>query len=227
MLAACRLAGQSALEGTMGLVDREKLEPLVHRLASVVDVGRVRLGAVCEHAQEVGERRVAVLRHEARHIEATALAARFADDGERRRANVGQKHRTAAGHGRTIARHIGKLMDKGLTELASGQSAKRQGVRPSEPVDALRAAGVYLRCLRCPRGGRAVKHPITALIAGGVLALALFGSAAAGPLDEGYAAYQRGDYAEALRMWRQLGDQGLAGAQFDLGFMYAMAVACR
>ena len=22
-------------------------------------------------------------------------------------------------------------------------------------------------------------------------------------------------------MWRQLGDQGLAGAQFDLGFMYA------
>ena len=75
----------------MGVVDMEKLEPLVHRLASVVDVGRVRLGAVREHAQEVGERRVAVLRHEARHIEATALAARFAHDGERRRAKVGQK----------------------------------------------------------------------------------------------------------------------------------------
>jgi hypothetical protein len=37
-------------------------------------------------------------------------------------------------------------------------------------VDAVRAASVYLRRVRCPRGGRAVKQPITALIAGGILA---------------------------------------------------------
>ena len=38
------------------------------------------------------------------------------------------------------------------------------------------------------------------LLVGGVLALALFGAAAAGPLEDGQAAYQRGDYAEAVRL---------------------------
>ncbi len=38
--------------------------------------------------------------------------------------------------------------------------------------------------------------------------------------DEGMAAYQRGDYATALRDWRPLAEQGNANAQFFLGLMY-------
>ncbi len=43
------------------------------------------------------------------------------------------------------------------------------------------------------RSGRAVKQRIKTLFAGGVLALALFGFAAAGPLEDGVAAHQKGD----------------------------------
>ncbi len=39
--------------------------------------------------------------------------------------------------------------------------------------------------------------------------------------DEGVAAYQRGDYATALREWRPLAEQGDAKAQFNLGIMYS------
>ena len=38
--------------------------------------------------------------------------------------------------------------------------------------------------------------------------------------DEGVAAYDRGDYATALRDWRPLAEQGNANAQFFLGLMY-------
>ncbi len=38
--------------------------------------------------------------------------------------------------------------------------------------------------------------------------------------DEGMAAYQRGDYATALREWRPLAEQGNAEAQYNLGLMY-------
>ena len=38
--------------------------------------------------------------------------------------------------------------------------------------------------------------------------------------DEGVAAYQRGDYATALRELRPLAEQGHADAQFNLGTMY-------
>jgi hypothetical protein len=40
-----------------------------------------------------------------------------------------------------------------------------------------------------------MKPQITTLFASGVLALALFGAAVAGPFEDGRAAYQRGDYA--------------------------------
>jgi uncharacterized protein len=40
-------------------------------------------------------------------------------------------------------------------------------------------------------------------------------------LDDGFRAYQRGDYATALREWRPLADQGEAAAQYNLGLMYA------
>ena len=39
-------------------------------------------------------------------------------------------------------------------------------------------------------------------------------------LDEGVAAYDRGDYATALREWRPLAEQGNANAQVNLGLMY-------
>ncbi len=39
--------------------------------------------------------------------------------------------------------------------------------------------------------------------------------------DEGLTAYERGDYATALREWLPLAEQGHAGAQNNLGVMYA------
>ena len=38
--------------------------------------------------------------------------------------------------------------------------------------------------------------------------------------DEGVAAYERGDYATALREFRPFANQGYAAAQFNLGIMY-------
>ncbi len=58
---------------------------------------------------------------------------------------------------------------------------------------------------------------IAALCAGVILGLTAPGWAG---LDEGAAAYIRGDYATAIREWRPLAEQGNADAQFFLGFMY-------
>lgn len=43
---------------------------------------------------------------------------------------------------------------------------------------------------------------------------------AAGGIERGGAAYNQGDYGTALREWRPLAEQGDAGAQLNLGFMY-------
>jgi uncharacterized protein len=48
----------------------------------------------------------------------------------------------------------------------------------------------------------------------------LFGAAIAGPLEDGQAAYRRGDYATELALLRPLADQGNAVAQTGLGWMY-------
>ncbi len=52
------------------------------------------------------------------------------------------------------------------------------------------------------------------------LAVSLVGPAGAGPLEDGLAAYQKGDYATALKFWQPLADQGTAVAQYGLGVMY-------
>jgi TPR repeat protein len=52
------------------------------------------------------------------------------------------------------------------------------------------------------------------------LALGLATPVSAGPLDDAYAAYQQGDYACALRLFRPLAEQGNARAQTLLGLMY-------
>jgi hypothetical protein len=69
--------------------------------------------------------------------------------------------------------------------------------------------------------GRAVKPRFTTLFAGGLLALALVGVAAAGPLEDGRAAYRRGDDATAMRLLLPLAEAGDAGAQTDVGWMVA------
>jgi TPR repeat protein len=71
------------------------------------------------------------------------------------------------------------------------------------------------------RGGPTVKQRITTLVACGLLAVALIGVAAAGPLEDGQAAYQRGDFATALQIFRPLAEQGNAAAQRMLGAAFA------
>jgi TPR repeat protein len=57
-------------------------------------------------------------------------------------------------------------------------------------------------------------------VAAGVLALSA-APVSAGVSDDALAAYQRGDYAEAMQLWRPLAEQGNALAQYNLGVMYA------
>ncbi len=57
----------------------------------------------------------------------------------------------------------------------------------------------------------------------GLVVVALFvGSmtAHADDFDVGFEAHQRGDFATALRIFRQLAEQGDASAQYNLGLMY-------
>lgn len=63
----------------------------------------------------------------------------------------------------------------------------------------------------------------TQKIAVGLIAVALFVGVVtthAADIDAGLNAYQRGDYATALRIFRQFADQGYAAAQYNLGLMY-------
>lgn len=50
--------------------------------------------------------------------------------------------------------------------------------------------------------------------------LVIAGSVIAEPLEDARAAYQRGDYANAYRLFRSLAGQGNAAAQTNLGVMY-------
>ena len=48
----------------------------------------------------------------------------------------------------------------------------------------------------------------------------LVATANAAPIDDAYASYRRGDYAQALELYRPLAAQGNANAQNSLGWMY-------
>lgn len=52
--------------------------------------------------------------------------------------------------------------------------------------------------------------------------LALGSAAAAGPLEDGTAAFERSDYAAAVGLWRPLAELGNAAAQAKLGMAYAI-----
>ena len=53
-------------------------------------------------------------------------------------------------------------------------------------------------------------------------ALLLFATpVVAGDFEDARAAYQAGDYQKAFRLLKPLAEQGLADAQFNLGWMYA------
>jgi TPR repeat protein len=54
----------------------------------------------------------------------------------------------------------------------------------------------------------------------GLLLTTSLGKVSAGPLEDGIAAYQRGDFAAALRLFQPLAEQGDASAQSNLGVMY-------
>ena len=64
-----------------------------------------------------------------------------------------------------------------------------------------------------------MRHYAT-LLTVSLMLVAIGGAAFAGPLEDAVAAYQRGDYATALRLWHPLAEQGGANAQFRLGVMY-------
>jgi hypothetical protein len=64
---------------------------------------------------------------------------------------------------------------------------------------------------------RTVRGVMVALL----LMMALAGGAGAGALEDGMAAYLRGDHATAHRLLRPLADQGDANAQILLGRMYS------
>ena len=50
------------------------------------------------------------------------------------------------------------------------------------------------------------------------------GPAVAGPLEDGIAAAQKGDYATTVCLQRQVADKGGGRAQYDLGDMYERGV---
>jgi TPR repeat protein len=66
-----------------------------------------------------------------------------------------------------------------------------------------------------------MKPTLRHALAATILVLALAAPVAAGALEDVYDAYDRGDYAAALRLLRPLVNQSDADAQFILGLMYA------
>ena len=56
----------------------------------------------------------------------------------------------------------------------------------------------------------------------GLALLLLCTPSMAGPFEDGYAAYGRGDYAAAFQIWKGLAEQGSQSAQYGLGQLYSL-----
>lgn len=63
---------------------------------------------------------------------------------------------------------------------------------------------------------RAIKQALAVIF----ISLSVSAIVAAGPFEDAGLAYQRGDYATAMRLYRQMADQGNGNAQFSLGIIY-------
>jgi TPR repeat protein len=63
--------------------------------------------------------------------------------------------------------------------------------------------------------------PPRQILASLALLVMVLSPARAGDFEDGKAAYDRGDYTTALRLWRPLGEQGDAAAQYGMGELYA------
>jgi hypothetical protein len=59
------------------------------------------------------------------------------------------------------------------------------------------------------------------VVAALLLCVGIAGSVVAGPLEDGAAALERGDYATAMQLWRPLAEQGDTVVQALLWLMYA------
>jgi len=67
---------------------------------------------------------------------------------------------------------------------------------------------------------RHYKQLILRAVSASLMLMAIAGVAVAGPLEDGRAAFNRGDYATALRLWYSLADFGNAQAQNNIAIMY-------
>ena len=61
-----------------------------------------------------------------------------------------------------------------------------------------------------------LKHAVASIL----LMLSRAAPLVAGPLEDGYSAYTRGDFATAMRLMRPLADQGEVTAQTVVGLLY-------
>lgn len=68
-----------------------------------------------------------------------------------------------------------------------------------------------------------VRHRMLACL----IAIALGAPAAAGPLEDGIAAYREKEYAKAAELWQPLAEKGDAAAQYHLGTLYAEGTGVR
>jgi uncharacterized protein len=65
-----------------------------------------------------------------------------------------------------------------------------------------------------------MRHNARAAVTASLMFVAIAGAAVAGPIEDGEAAWDRKDYATALRLFRSLAEQRDATAQEHLGVMY-------
>jgi hypothetical protein len=106
---------------------------------------------------------------------------------------------------------VSMKMSVGMARMAPA-AARPPTLQAAPELSGLRGAGKM-------RNGK-VKMGLMAAVGAAMLWLCLAVPALAGPLEDGAAAYERKDYATALRLWRPLAGQGHARAQFHLGGMY-------
>lgn len=65
-----------------------------------------------------------------------------------------------------------------------------------------------------------LRHLVAGVVVSVAVAVTLSGGAMAGAWEDGVAAYQRGDYSTAFRLWQPLAESGDPRAENNLGLLY-------